>query len=82
MESLYNQADLDHMILKLGHFPAAQRANLQKVVSSFRSVFTQRLRRHTDPDIEIKLRADAVPKTHRAYPVAKAHMELFEEELL
>ena len=81
MDSLYDQVDLDDMILKLDHFPAKQRAELQKVVSSFRSVFTQRLRRHTGADIEINLKAGAVPKTHRAYPVAEAHMQTFRKEL-
>ena len=77
----YNAIDLQEVVSKCKYLSKQQQDNLSDTLSKFPKLFNGLLKKYKGPLIQLDLLENAVPSRTRAYPVPRAHLKVFKEEL-
>ena len=77
----YNAIDLPEVISKCKYLSKQQQDDLFDTLSKFPKLFDGQLKKYKGPLIQLDLLENTVPSRTRAYPVPRAHLKVFKEEL-
>jgi hypothetical protein len=77
----YHEVQVKDVAESCEHLSPEKREDLFQVLSKFKKLFSGKLGHYPHEKIHLDLQEGAVPKHQRAYPVPKANMEVFKNEL-
>ena len=80
-EAKYEAVDIHEVVKQQNHLTEAQKQSLLRVLQQRQKLFSGKLGRYPHKKMDLELVPNAKPIHLKPYPVAKAHEDLFKQEL-
>jgi transposase InsO family protein len=81
LDAKYEKADLQAIVSNCNYLSRAERSALLKLLLKYEDLFDGTLGTWNGPEVEIKLRKDAIPHFSRPFPVPQIHEQALKTEI-
>ena len=81
LSSKYEQVDPTLVAEHQQHLTGSQRQDLARLFAKYTKLFSGKLGKYPHRKVHLEIKEGSIPTAQRPYPVAKAHMKVFKEEI-
>ena len=81
LDAKYDGATPEQVAEQQKHLTPTQREDVRKLVAKYPKLFSNQLRVYPHRKIHLEIDPNAIPKHYRPYSVARAHLQVFKNEL-